>query len=174
VNRAILAAMPDLAGDDAVRHLNVRRLLDAYADVVTRRAWPELAGLFLPHAKIELDTRQGDLIEIAGPDALGEFIAGAIERFSFFEFVVLNARIDLGRGDRAETADARVYMCELRVERDTGQWNNAFGVYHDRCRRHDGQWWFENRRYHSFARTAADGMTVEAFEFPHHLALGEL
>jgi hypothetical protein len=180
VNRAILAAMPDLAGLDptstaeAVHYVAIRRLQDAYADVVTRRAWSELDDLFVPDAVIELDTRVGDVIDIAGPHALGEFIADAIERFTFFEFVVLNTRIEIGRGSRAGTADARLYMCELRVEGDTGRWNNAFGVYHDRYRLRDTRWWFEQRRYHSLARPSVDGATVDAFEFPHHLVLGDL
>lgn len=180
MNRAILAAMPDLAGLDptssaeAAHYVTIRRLQDAYADVVTRRAWNELHDLFVPDAAIELDTRQGDVIDIAGPHALGEFIADAIKRFTFFEFVVLNTRIEVGGDSRAGTAEGRVYMCELRVEGDTGRWNNAFGVYHDRYRLRDNRWWFEHRRYHSLARPGVDGTTVDAFEFPHHLVLGDL
>ena len=159
---------------ETAHYVAIRRLQDAYADVVTRRAWNELDELFLPDAAIVLDTRKDDLIEIAGPNALGEFIAGAIERFAFFEFVVLNTHVEIDRGSGSDTAAARLYMCELRVERDTGQWNNAFGVYHDRYRLRDRRWWFEHRLYHSLARPAADGETVDAFEFPHHLVLGDL
>jgi hypothetical protein len=151
-------------------YVAIRRLQDAYADVVTRRAWDELPELFLPEAVVELDVRQGDVIRIGGPAALADFIAGAIEQFTFFEFVTLNTRIDVGDG----TAQARLYMCELRTERDTDRWNNAFGVYHDRYVRRDGQWRFAHRRYHSMARPAPEGDTVDAFEFPHHLRLGEL
>jgi len=169
--------LPELdptSGAETAHYVAIRRLQDAYADVVTRRAWDELDDLFVPDAAIALDTRQGDVIEIAGPHALGEFIADAIERFTFFEFVVLNTRIAIGSGSRAGTVDGRVYMCELRVDRDTGRWNNAFGVYHDRYRLRGTRWWFERRQYHSLARPGADGRTVDAFEFPHHLVLGRL
>jgi hypothetical protein len=73
----------------------------------------------------------------------------------------------------ADAASARVYMCELRTDRETRQWVNAFGVYHDRYRRVDGRWWFEHRQYHSLGRDVEDGTgRVESFEFPHHLHLG--
>jgi hypothetical protein len=159
---------------DTAEYIAIRRLQDAYADVVTRRAWDELGELFLPDAVVELDTRQGDVLRIDGPLALGEFIARAIEQFAFFEFVVLNALIEMAPGGHTDTADARVYMCELRTDRETRRWNNAFGVYHDRYRRHEGRWWFVHRLYHSMARPAADGETVDDFEFPHHLVLGDL
>ncbi|MGH9032312.1 MAG: nuclear transport factor 2 family protein [Acidimicrobiia bacterium] len=169
-----MADVDPAAITEAVQHMGIRRLQDAYADVVTRRAWGELDELFLPDAVVELDTRQGDILRIDGPYALGEFIAGAIQQFEFFEFLALNTRIEIGAGDRADTADGRLYMCELRTERETRRWNNAFGVYHDRYRRHENRWWFAHRRYHSLARPAGDGVTVDAFEFPHHLKLGDL
>jgi hypothetical protein len=172
--------MSDLGGfdpasiADTVEYVAIRRLQDAYADVVTRRAWDELDDIFLPDGVVELDTRQGDMIRMDGPHELGEFISRAIEQFDFFEFVTLNTRIEIGAAGRAHTAEARLYMCELRTDRETRRWNNAFGVYHDRYRRHDNRWWFAHRRYHSLARPAADGATVDAFDFPHHLKLGDL
>jgi hypothetical protein len=157
-------------------YVAVRRLQDAYADVVTRRSWDELADLFLPDAVVEVDTRTDDSLRFEGPVALGSFISGAIERFEFFEFVILNARVVLGpegSGGDPDAASARVYMCELRTDRETGQWINAFGVYHDRYRRVDGRWWFAHRQYHSLGRDAEDGTgRMEAFAFPHHLVLG--
>jgi hypothetical protein len=105
-----------------------------------------------------------------GCDALGEFVGDAIARFDFFEFVILNTRIEIGAaGD--DSATGRMYMCELRHDRDSDRWMNAFGVYHDRYRHEGGRWWFEHRRYHSLARTAE---TTEVFDFPHHLTLDGL
>lgn len=159
---------------ETVDYVAIRRLQDAYADVVTRRAWEELGELFLPDAVVELDTRQGDVIRMDGPRELGEFIAGAIERFDFFEFVTLNTRIVIGAGGHDDAAHGRLYMCELRTEREARHWNNAFGVYHDRYRRYHDRWWFAHRRYHSLARPAAGDETVDAFEFPYHVKLADL
>ncbi|HEX6310673.1 MAG TPA: nuclear transport factor 2 family protein [Acidimicrobiia bacterium] len=167
------AALDPVAIAETMDYVAIRRLQDAYADVVTRRAWQELGELFVPECVVELDTRQGDLFRFDGPHELGAFIAGAIEQFDFFEFVTLNTRIETGAGGN-DDATARLYMCELRTERETRRWNNAFGVYHDRYRRHDGRWRFAHRRYHSLARPSADGATVDAFDFPHHLELGDL
>lgn len=154
-------------------YVAVRRLQNAYADVATRRAWPELAELFLPTSLVEVDTRGGEILRFAGPQALGDFIGEALERFDFFEFVILNTRLELGVGADPDVADGRVYICELRTDRDTGAWNNAFGVYHDRYARRDGRWWFAHRRYHSLGRTG-EQRDLDTFEFPHHLRLGEL
>jgi len=153
-------------------YLAVRRLQDAYADVVTRRAWPELAELFLPDALVEVDTRTQEPLRFEGPHALGEFIGGAIERFGFFEFVILNSIVRLNVDDDVDRAVARVYICELRTDRETGEWINAFGVYHDRYRWIDRRWWFERRHYSSLGRDAEDGThRMEVFAFPHHLTL---
>ena len=159
---------------ETVDYVAIRRLQSAYADVVSRRAWPELTELFLADARVEVDTRTADPLIFEGPDALGTFIAGAIERFGFFEFVVLNTRIEVGVGGDPDLADGRMYMCELRTHVESGEWNHAFGVYHDRYRRHDHRWRFEHRRYHSLARTGDEPHLAEVFGFPHHLVLGEL
>ena len=165
----------EVSGDsiaETVDILAIQRLQSAYADVVSRRAWPELAALFLPDARVEVDTRTADPLIFEGPDALGTFIAGAIERFGFFEFVVLNTVIELGVGGDPDRAAARVYMCELRTESDTGEWNNAFGVYHDSYVRAGDRWRFQRRRYHSLARTADAPHLAEVFGFPD-VQLGE-
>lgn len=153
-------------------YVAIRRLQNAYADVVTRRAWAELPGLFVPDAPIEVDTRGGDPLTFAGGQALGDFISVAMARFEFFEFVILNTVIEIGVGGDGDAAAGRMYMCELRTEVESGEWTNAFGVYHDRYCRRDGSWRFERRRYHSLARTHPESLT-EVFELPR-LALDEL
>jgi hypothetical protein len=158
---------------EALDYVEIQRLQSAYADVVTRRAWSELAELFRPDARVEVDTRRDEVLAFDGPDALGGFISAAIERFGFFEFVILNTRIEIGVGDDPNAASGRMYMCELRTEAASGEWNNAFGVYHDRYLRHDDRWWFEHRTYHSLARTADAPHRAEVFDFPHHLTLGD-
>jgi len=140
---------------DTVDHVAVARLTDAYADVVTRRAWAELRELFLPTCKLQIDTVTAPLRDVEGPIAVGEFIGAAVERFSFFEFVVLNRRIELRVDGNADLATARVFMCELRQDADGGRRTTAYGVYRDTYARVDGRWWFSDRRYRSLARTAA-------------------
>jgi hypothetical protein len=156
-------------GDDAVAetvdYVAIRRLQDRYADVVTRNAWPELGDLFLPDAPIEVDLRAGDPMRFTGPTALGEFIAPAIEQFGFFQFVILNSVVDLAPDGDADTATGRMYMSELRTDRDTGAWVTSYGLYRDRYARHDGGWRFAQRRYCSLARTDTAGAT-EWFAIP--------
>jgi hypothetical protein len=102
---------------EAIDYLAVRRLQDAYADVVTRGAWSELAELFRPDCEVVLDTRVGEPRTLVGPAAVGEFIGSAVARFSYFQFVVLGTRVVLGADD-PHVATARLYMCELRQGAD--------------------------------------------------------
>lgn len=157
--------MPDLQQETA-DYVALQRLVSRYGDAVNRRVWGELDELFLPDAPVRVDTVTNPVVDLVGPSAVGEFIGGAIERFEFFEFATLNLRIDLYPEGRADSATGRLFMCELRQERDNGRWSNAFGVYHDDFRRVDGRWWFSRRRYQSLARTGRG----EVFPFPHHLA----
>src|SRR4051794_37461650 len=96
--------MDDSVLQAAVDEVAIHRVLAAYADVASRRAWAELRELFRPDAVVQVDRRAGEPRRLAGPDEVGEFIGSAIERFAFFEFVVLNARVELqvdGDPDRA-------------------------------------------------------------------------
>lgn len=144
---------------EALHYLAVTRLQAAYADVVTRRAWPELVPLFAAGAPIHVDTVTAPTIELVGPHQLGEFIGNAIDRFEFFEFVILNTVVHVVS---EEAARGRLYMVELRQDRDNGRWTNAFGVYHDTYTRADGTWRFAERHYQSLARTGRG----DVFPFP--------
>lgn len=148
---------------DTVDHLALNRLLARYADVVTRRAWPELAELFRPEAEVRIDTVTREAFTLRGPQELGEFIGGAIERFDFFEFVVLNQLVDLRVGGDPDRARSRVYMCEQRRGIAGGEWSTAYGLYLDEHVKVDGRWWFSARSYRSLGRTGADG---RVFPFP--------
>ena len=147
-------------------HLSVSQLQSAYADVINRRAWAELGELFVDDAPVRIDTVSRDPFQLAGPEQVGEFIAGAIERFAFFEFVILNSRIHLATDGDVDRAAARIFMCEIRLETATDEWSTAYGVYHDRYVLTDAGWRFARRDYQSLART-----TGEVFEFPHHLGI---
>jgi hypothetical protein len=148
---------------ETIDYVALRRLQDAYADIVTRRAWSELHDIFVPDIDVIVDTRRADPIVMTGPDAVSGFISGAIARFDFFEFVILNARVWLRHDGDNDLAVGRMYISELRRELGTGSWTASYGVYHDRYARIDGQWWFTRRRYHSLARTPPEDA---AFEFP--------
>ena len=155
---------PGLA--EALAYVELQRLEGWYADVVTRRAWDELGDLVRADCPIVVDVRHTKF-EFTGPTEYGEFIARQIERFSLFEFVLLNMvmQIDAGRG----VAAARVYMQEVRQNVSDGRRTDAFGVYHDRLERgDDGRWWFAWRHYRSFARTAEPRVDTDydVFDLP--------
>jgi hypothetical protein len=147
---------------DTIDYVAICRLGSAYADTVTRRAWAELEELFVPTAHVTVDTVTSTPIELDGPTGVGDFISGAVERFEFFELVILNTTVELRHGDDPDAARARMFTCELRQDRSNGRWTNAFGVYHDEYMRIDRRWWFASRRYQSLARTGR----AEIFPFP--------
>lgn len=133
----------------------IQALLGAYADVVNRRSWSELRSLFLPEARIELTTLKKQPLVLTGPEALGRFIAGFVERLDFFQFVLLNARIELGPDEHA--ALGRHFICEYRWEKADGRFDQVFGVYRDRYRRLDGRWLFEQRFFDPLLSSGSDG-----------------
>lgn len=138
---------------ETVAYTALRRLQNRYADIVTRRAWDELAEIMTPDCEVVVDTMDSQFT-FADPRETGVFIARQLEQFSFFQFVVLNTvmKIDVANG----SAGARMYMHEMRQGAGDGRRTDAYGVYHDRFERdRTGRWWFANRRYRSFSRTAS-------------------
>jgi SnoaL-like protein len=158
--------MPDLPPDDALQdtidYVAITRLQNAYADAVTRRAWAEFHDMFLAGAPVRVDTVTNPVIELAGPQQIGDFIGDAVERFEFFEFVPLSTRVALRAGGDPDRATARLYICELRQDAASGRSTQAFGVYRDEYRRVDGDWRFARRDYQSLARSGRG----ETFAFP--------
>jgi hypothetical protein len=154
---------PPTETDDVVA---LWRLQARYADVITRRAWPELGDLFRPDTVVHVDTVTGPPRTFVGPEAFGSFVAGAIERFDHFTFVILNTVVSVGpsgEGSPPDTAEGRIFMCEVRHDAAEDTWPNAHGLYEDRYARHDGRWWFAERRYRSLART---GPATEVLGLP--------
>ena len=149
------------ADRETLDYVAICRLQAAYADAVSRRAWPDLGELFVAGAPITVDTVTGAPLELTGAAGIGEFIAGAIERFEFFELVILNVHVIAG-SDRGDSARSRSFTCELRQESASGHWSNAFGVYHDDLQRVGDRWKYARRRYQSLARTGR----AEVFPFP--------
>ena len=148
---------------ETVHDTGIRRLQHAYADVVNRRAWPELEALFRPDAEVVIDRRAGEPLRLVGGGEVGAFIGSAIEHFTFFEFVVLNAHIAFPEGVGSGRAVCRLFMCELRQDGATGAFTTAFGLYHDRYVFEGGRWRFAERRYHSLAR---HGGVLDVFPLP--------
>ncbi|MDW3219538.1 MAG: nuclear transport factor 2 family protein [Acidimicrobiales bacterium] len=160
-----MTASDENAGELAA-YTAVRRTQDRYADIVTRRAWPELHEIMRADCVITVDLVDR-AIDFNGPQAIGDFIAGQLEQFDFFEFVILNTVIEIDA--TAGRAGARMYMQEARQEIATGRRTDTYGVYHDRFERgDDGRWWFARRHYRSYARTtpAGDDADLVVFELP--------
>ena len=153
------APMKELDAGDTRAVVAIQRLQAGYADAVTRRDWPAVRALFEPDAVVHIDTRTRDPFSLDGPDALVEFIDQAIARFTFFEFTILNATVDVEGAD----ARGRMYICELRAD-DDGAWSEAYGLYRDRYRRRAGDWRIVGRHYTSLARRSPAG--TETFALP--------
>ena len=145
--------------DETTRALvAIERVQRSYGDAVTRRAWDSVRVLFDRGAVVHIDTRTREPFDLEGPEALVEFIERSLETFAFFEFAILNAVAEVD-GDEAT---GRVYICELRHDRD-GQWTEAYGLYRDRYVRRDNVWRIAERWYSSLARR---GLTTESFPLP--------
>ena len=151
--------MNELDDDGARAVVAIQGLQAAYADAVTRRDWDAVRGLFEPDAVIRIDTRTRKPFTLEGPAALVEFIDRAIAAFTFFEFTILNATVELD----GDGATGRIYICELRLDGD-GAWSEAYGLYRDHYRRRHGAWHIADRRYSSLARRGPAG--TEAFSLP--------
>ena len=148
---------------ETVDYVAVSRLQHAYADIATRRAWDELDEIFVADIPIVVDLRDREPYRFSSRDAFKDFVSAAVDRFEFFEFVLLNTRVYLSHEGDPDTAVARMYMSELRQDHVELRWTAVYGVYHDRFRRVDGQWWFVARHYSSLGRPARD---IDSFDFP--------
>ena len=131
-------------------YIAIRRLQDRYADTCSRQAWVEFDELFVPEARIALDLRDRTL-EFTGPSEISGFIANSLNQFSFFQFVIRNAVVDLNV-DTVDDAAGRMWMSEFRKHVDDGRFSTIFGLYQDRFIRTPDGWRFSRRRYQSVAR----------------------
>jgi hypothetical protein len=147
------------AAAETLAYIAITRLQNEYADVVTRQSWDELVPLFKADAKIHLDLIQSGM-DFTGPEEIGRFIAGSLQQFEFFQFVILNSVV---RVQDESHATGRMYMSELRQYAHGGNWSVIHGIYHDTYEKgSDGRWRFAARDYQSLARTGRK----EIFPFP--------
>ena len=117
-----------------------------------------------PTARCDSTSAAGAVIEQVGAEAIGSFIAASLVRFEFFAFTLQNTVVEITPDGR--TASGRLYIRELRQERDTHRWSTAFGLYRDTYRKDDDRWRFASRDYSSLARTSADGDGMDVFPIP--------
>ena len=110
--------------------------------------------MFRPDTAVHLDVVTAPARTLVGPAEFGDFVATSIERFDHFAFVILNTVVELDGDDRAT---GRIFMCEIRHDRELDTWPIAHGRYEDVYTRIDGRWWFAERWYRSMARMGPDG-----------------
>jgi hypothetical protein len=142
---------------DALAYIAITRLQNEYADVVSRRAWDELDELFTADSTVRLNLPPAEPIDYPGRAGIGPFIAKMLERFEFFQFVILNATV---RVRDENSATGRMYMSELRQDAMSGGWSTIHGIYHDTYSRDpgDGKWRFADRQYQSLRRSGGQLM----------------
>ena len=143
-------------------YIAIRRLQDAYADVVSRRAFGELHDLFLPAAPV-MSELPGRTREVVGAGDFGRYVEKRIADLDFFQFVILNAVVDLVVDGDPDRARARIHMCELRQSRADGRSTVLYGLYRDDYVRRDDRWWFAHRRFSPLAVTQRD---LDVFDYP--------
>ena len=127
---------------DATAQIALGALQRRYGDVVSRRAWDELAELFEPDCSLVLSLGRGDTT-LQGADAIVDFVARAVSGFDIFVFEVMNAVVGPG-------PTGRMWIHELRWQ-DGGQ-SDAYGLYEDTfAEAAQGRWRFASRHYTSIS-----------------------
>jgi hypothetical protein len=142
--------------DDAIAYLAIQRLQRSYADIATRQAWSEVPSLAAPDARFSFDTHSGNVIEVEGAVAFGEFGAKANARFAFYEYIPLNFVVTIGRDN---TARGRSYSLEVAEDRETGDWVEFYGTYEDEYAVFEGTWRFSSRHYQTYGRRTNGRLT---------------
>lgn len=154
-----MTAIHDAESVDA----GVRRLHHAYADVVMRRAWDDLDGLFAPGAPITLDLVTSPVQRFEGVTAFRSFLEPAMDRFAFLAFVIVAIHVD--PSSTSERATSRLWFSEHRIDLDGGA-TQTYGLYRDELAlagagagagvgagsTRFGEWRFTRREYRTLAR----------------------
>jgi len=113
---------------ETIDYVAVSRLHHAYADIATRRALDELDEIFVPEIPVTIDLRDRDPYVFDSCAGFKDFVSAAVDRFEFFEFVILNSRVYLEHAGDPDRAAARMYMSELRQDTAERRWTVVYGV----------------------------------------------
>jgi hypothetical protein len=138
--------------DDTEAYVAISRLQRAYADVSTRHAWDEMESLATPDARFSYHTKNG-VFEIRGGGGFAELGPQMSQQFGFHLLIPINFVVAIGV-DRT-TATGRSYLLEYNEERESGTWNEIYGIYYDEYKLHEGSWLFSKREYRPFGRRSA-------------------
>jgi hypothetical protein len=138
-------------------YVAISRLQSAYADIMSRRAYSELESIFLPDTLlVTAQLGQADAVrEIRGPASIGEFIDEHVGHLEFFQFVVLNAVVDVAVGGDPCRATGRVHICELWKD-PHGRSSAFFGLYLDDYTKIGDSWWFGRRKFKALGLSRRD------------------
>ena len=109
---------------------------------------------------MRVDTVTSAPLKFVGAEGIGGFISGAIERFEFFELVILNVHV------LPDPTPPTVALAFVHVRAPAGARQRPLDEHvrrvPRRLRRVDGRWRYAGRRYQSLARTGRS----EVFPFP--------
>jgi hypothetical protein len=138
-------------------YVAIRRLQAAYADIVSRRAYAELENIFLPDTVVVMGP--GEHAEkprqVTGPESFGKFVDAYIGHLEFFQFVVLNAVVDLAVDGDPNRATGRVHICELWKD-PRGRSSAFFGLYLDDYTKIADSWWYGRRTFKALGVSRRD------------------
>jgi len=135
--------------DDPASYLGITALHAAYADIASRRAWDEMAGVVLPDARLTFDLGAGEPVELVGPGQLADFGRQATASFGFYSYQPLNTALHTVG---STTATGRFYALEIGVDRESGRWLEFYGGYDDEYQKVDGRWQFAQRDFRILAQ----------------------
>ena len=130
-------------------YLGVMELHATYADIASRRAWPEMTTIVRPDAPFTFSFGAGDPVELMGPEQLAEFGQTATAAFDFYSYQPLNVVLT---DDRDTSASGRFYAREVATLTPSGEWTELYGLYDDEYMWFDGRWWFAQRRFRVLAQ----------------------
>jgi len=132
-----------MSQDSWVRdQLEIRSLIEAYSDGVTRRDPDAIMALWAEDCRWSVPDMEG-LEDVRGKDAIRSMFEAAQGLFKVTFLTGTPGNITI----TGDTATARTYTHEV-LESTEGETRHAVGLYEDKFGRIDGQWLFTERTWH--------------------------